>query len=116
MQANETGGPEMNIEITEDQMNCNATGHTAQRGETGWQVSWLPGRTLTRNQAITAMVLGEAAARDPQPGERMWPAAQGWAAELGLSSATEAIRMARGHKAADRGSLAGRDADREAGS
>jgi hypothetical protein len=72
----------MSIGITDDQINCNATGHTAHRGEAGWQVSWLPGRTLTRTQAITAMTLGEAAARDPHPGDRIWPFAEGWAAGL----------------------------------
>ena len=86
----------MSIGITDDQMNCNATGHTAHRSDAGWQVSWLPERTLTRNQAITAMTLGEAADRRPQPGDRIWPAAEAWAAELGLPSAAEAIRMARG--------------------
>ena len=58
----------MSIGISGDHMTCNATGHTAQRGETGWQVSWLPGRSLTRNQAVTAMVLAEVAAQDPKPG------------------------------------------------
>jgi transcriptional regulator with XRE-family HTH domain len=94
---------DMSIEITEDQMTCDLTGHTARRGEAGWQVSWLPGRTLTRNQATTAMVLGEVAAQNPQPGDRVWPFAVGWAAELGLPGA-EAIRMARGqaHREAGR--------------
>jgi len=27
----------------------------------GWQVTWLPGRTLDRNEAITAMMPAEAA-------------------------------------------------------
>jgi hypothetical protein len=85
----------MSISITDDAMNCDATGHTARRTEAGWQVSWLPGRTLTRNQAITAMTLGEATARDPQPRDRIWPFAEGWAAELGLSGAAEAVRLAR---------------------
>lgn len=106
----------MSIEISEDQMACVATGHTAHRGEAGWQVSWLPGRTLTRNQATTAMVLGEVAGRGPQPGDRVWPFAEGWAAELGLPGAAEAVRMARGHEAAVPGRQAAREADREAGS
>ena len=58
-------------------------------------MSWLPGRTLTRNQAITAMVLGEAAGRDPKPGDKIWPHAEGWAAELDLPSAAAAVGMAR---------------------
>jgi len=91
----------MSISITDDHMVCDATGHTARRTETGWQVPWLPGRTLDRNQAITAMTLGEAAAPGPLPGDRIWPFAEGWAAELGLPSAAEAVRLAR------------QDADRE---
>jgi hypothetical protein len=87
----------MSIGITDDQMNCDVTGHTAHRGEAGWQVSWLPGRILDRNQAITAMTLGEVAAGNPHPGDRIWPFAEGWAAELGLPSAAEAIGLARQH-------------------
>ncbi|MGH3126181.1 MAG: hypothetical protein ACRDPY_04015 [Streptosporangiaceae bacterium] len=88
----------MSIGISDGQMTCNATGHTARRGDTGWQVSWLPGRTFTRNEAITAMVLGEATSRDPKPGDRIWPHVSGWAAELGLPGAETAIRMARGRE------------------
>lgn len=85
----------MGIGISDDQMTCNATGHTARRSKAGWHVSWLPGRTLTRNQAITAKLLGEAAGRDPKPGDRIWPHAEGWAAELDLPSAAAAVSMAR---------------------
>jgi hypothetical protein len=69
----------MSIRITDDQMICEETGHTAHRGDAGWRVSWLPGRTLDRNQAITAMTLGEAAGRGAQPGDRIWPFAEAWA-------------------------------------
>ncbi len=106
----------MSIGITDDQMNCNATGHTARRTEAGWQVSWLPGRTLTRNQAITALTLSEAAGRNPRPGDQIWPHAEAWAAELGLPSAAEALRMARGRQAPERDHPVPRDGDREAGS
>jgi hypothetical protein len=85
----------MSISITSDHMVCDVTGHTARRTEAGWQVSWLPGRTLDRNQAITAMTLGEAAARNPHPGDRIWPFAEGWAAELDLPSAAKAVHLAR---------------------
>jgi hypothetical protein len=85
----------MSIGLTDSQMVCNETGHTAQLGEEGWAVSWLPGRSLTRDEAITAMVLGEAAGRDPEPGSALWAAAESWAGELGLPNASAAIRMAR---------------------
>jgi hypothetical protein len=75
---------EMSIEITENQMTCDTTGHTASRRDAEWQVSWLPGRTLTRKQAITAMTLGETAGRGPQHRDRIWPFAEAWAAELAL--------------------------------
>ena len=88
----------MSIGISDDEMTCNATGHTAHRDESGWHVSWLPGRTLTHNEAITAMVLGEAAGRDPKPGDRIWPHAEGWAAELDLPGAAVAVSMARTHE------------------
>ena len=104
----------MSIGITNDQMTCNTTGHTAHRGEAGWQVSWLPGRTLTRNQATTAMVFGEAAGRGPQPGDRVWPFIEGWAAELDLPSGAEAVRLARSREAPERDHQVPRQADREA--
>jgi hypothetical protein len=104
----------MSIGIDGDQMTCNATGHTAHRSDAGWQVSWLPGRMLTRDQAITAMTLGEVAARDPHSGDRIWPFAEGWAAELDLPAA-EAIRLARSHQAAGRQRQVSRDAERDVG-
>jgi hypothetical protein len=106
----------MSISITDDHMSCDATGHTARRGEAGWQVSWLPGRTLTRNQAITAMTLGEAAGSGPRPGDRIWPHAEAWAGELGLPSAAAAIRMACTREASEQAGQVAQDADREAGS
>jgi hypothetical protein len=50
-------------------------------------VSWLPGRTLDRNTAITAMTLADTAA---EPGlhksHLLWPHIQSWAQELGLTA------------------------------
>lgn len=43
------------------------------------------------------MVLGEAAGQDPKPGDRIWAHAAGWAAELGLGGAAEAVGLARTH-------------------
>jgi hypothetical protein len=43
--------------------------------------------TLDRNTAITAMTLADTAAEyDLQPGHRLWPHIQSWAAELGLTA------------------------------
>ena len=57
-------------------------------------MSWLPGQTLDRNTAITAMILADIAAeRDLREGHRLWPHIQGWAEELGLT-APDAIARA----------------------
>ena len=49
-------------------------------------MSWLPGRNLDRNSAITAMVLADTAADERiSEGHRIWPHIQGWATELGLT-------------------------------
>ena len=57
-------------------------------------MSWLPGQTLDRNTAITAMILADTAAeRDLAEGHRLWPHIQSWAGELGLT-APEAIARA----------------------
>ena len=49
-------------------------------------MSWLPGQTLDRNTAITAMILADTTAEDDlHEGHRLWPHIQGWAAELGLT-------------------------------
>ncbi|HLQ53127.1 MAG TPA: hypothetical protein VK162_02515 [Streptosporangiaceae bacterium] len=50
------------------------------------QVSWLPGQTLDRNTAITAMILADTTAEpDLREGHQLWPHIQSWAAELGLT-------------------------------
>jgi hypothetical protein len=51
------------------------------------EVSWLPGRRLTRNEAITAMTLAEACSTTAPPERnRLWPHIQGWAGELGITA------------------------------
>jgi hypothetical protein len=91
----------MSTKITETEMSSDATPHTATAwpvpGEpTLWSVTWLPGRALTRDQAITAMTIAEtvAAHADTQNSAVRWRLHLGsWAAELGLS-ADEAVKMA----------------------
>jgi hypothetical protein len=57
-------------------------------------VSWLPGRVLDRNAAITAMTLADTAAEPGMNrGHRLWPFIEGWAEELGLTG-PEAIALA----------------------
>jgi hypothetical protein len=87
--------------ITGTEMRSDATPHTATAwpvpgGPTLWSVTWLPGRALTRDQAITAMTIAETVTAHPDPqnstdGRRL--NLESWAAELGLS-ADEAAEMA----------------------
>ena len=71
-------------------MTSDNTRHTARLTpghERAWQVSWLPGRHLDRNSAITAMVLADVVGADQvRTGHRLWPHIEGWAAELGLTA------------------------------
>ena len=78
----------MTLTINDTTMTSDQTAHTARHApdRNGWEVSWLPGQTLDRNTAITAMILADTTAEpDLREGHRLWPHIQGWAAELGLT-------------------------------
>jgi hypothetical protein len=78
----------MALTILDDCISSDNTTHTA-RTVPGkhWEVSWLPGRPLTRNGAITAMVLADVTAHsDVRPGHPLWTHIEGWASELGLDA------------------------------
>lgn len=84
------------MKITDHEITAPQTPHIA--GTTDgrrWEATWLPGRALTRNEAITAMTIAEAvAARDlTDPGDPLRCHVDGWAAELGLTG-QEAISRA----------------------
>lgn len=89
----------MDLTITSDHISGAHTPHTARPvpgHPHAWQVSWLPGRLLDRNTAITAMVLADiAAASSPQPGDHLWPHLEGWAAEIGLTAPDALARAAQ---------------------
>ncbi len=80
----------MSLSIQDESISSDNTRHTARLApgrERAWQVSWLPGRLMDRNSAITAMVLADVAGTDDlHAGHRLWPHIEGWAAELGLSA------------------------------
>ncbi len=79
----------MTLTITGTTMTSDHAAHTAQEtsGRNGWEVSWLPGQTLDRNTAITAMTLADVVSKAGiDEGHRLWPHIQGWAAELGLTA------------------------------
>jgi hypothetical protein len=77
----------MTLTITGTTMTSDQTAHTAGQApgrQHLWEVSWLPGRVLDRNSAITAMVLADqAGAYDLNERHRLWPHIESWAAELG---------------------------------
>jgi hypothetical protein len=84
------------LRIDDTTMTSDQTAHTARQSPSGhgWEVSWLPGQTLDRNTAITAMTLADTTAEhDLHEGHRLWPAIQSWAEELGLT-APDAIAQA----------------------
>ena len=86
----------MPIQMTDTEMSSTLTSATAvyqPDADSGtWAVSWLPGRLLTRNQAITAMTLADVLGQDVPADSGLWPHIGGWAGELGLSTA-EALQL-----------------------
>jgi len=70
----------MTLTINDTTMTSDQTAHTARQApghQHEWEVSWLPGQTLDRNTAITAMILADTAAEtDLHEGHRLWPFAQ----------------------------------------
>jgi hypothetical protein len=89
----------MTLTINDATMTSDQTAHTARRASSRhhlWEVSWLPGRALDRNSAITAMILADHA-REPDLNERhrLWPVIESWAAELGLTGSDAVDRISR---------------------
>ena len=88
----------MTLRIDDTAMSSDRTAHTARYApeRNGWEVSWLPGQTLDRNTAITAMVLAETAAEPGlHDGNRLWQFIQGWAEELSLTAPNAIARAAQ---------------------
>ena len=92
----------MGLKISDESMTGDRTRHIAaylanpagpdDPQEPHWAVSWLPGRKLTRNEAVTAMMLAETTASGLQPGDRRWPHIDAWAHELGLTGPDAVVR------------------------
>ncbi len=87
----------MTVTINGATMTSDQTTHVARLAPGGqhlWEVSWLPGRALDRNSAITAMTLADLAGeRDLNEQHHLWPFIQGWAAELGLTGSDAMNRV-----------------------
>lgn len=93
------------LAIGDREMTSRSTRHSARMctpalpgSRSFWDVTWLPGRCLDRNQAITAMMIAQHVhhpapdIRDRTPawnrtpeGGRWWAILDSWAAELGLT-------------------------------
>ena len=88
----------MTLTINDTTMISDQSAHTARLapGQHLWEVSWLPGRSLDRNSAITAMTLADLTSeRDLNERHQLWPFIQGWAAELGLTRSDAVNRVSR---------------------
>jgi hypothetical protein len=87
----------MTLTIYDTAMTSDQTAHTARQppgSEHLWEVSWLPGRALDRNSAITAMTLADLAGEhDLDERHHLWPFIQVWAAELGLTGSDAINRV-----------------------
>jgi hypothetical protein len=85
----------MTLTITDTTMTSD---HSAQHApeRNGWDVSWLPGQTLDRNTAVTAMTLADTATEPGlREGHRLWRHIQSWAQELGLTAPDVIARAAQ---------------------
>jgi hypothetical protein len=88
----------MTVTILDDSMSSDRTPHTARLSagdRRSWEVSWLPGRRMNRNSAITAMMLADVTGYgDIDARHRLWPHISGWAAELALTAPEALTQMA----------------------
>jgi hypothetical protein len=109
----------MTLTINDTTMISDQTAHTGRQapgGEHLREVSWLPGRVLDRNSAITAMVLADhARERDLNKRHRLWPFVENWAAELGVTGSDAAGRVSRPGAPGQQHDRAGERPDPEAG-
>jgi hypothetical protein len=79
-------------------MESNRTPHRAVRVSAPcrpqqWRVSWLPGRLLGSNEAVTAMTLAETLADGPPAGHVARLLVTAYAAELALDTAEVLTRL-----------------------
>jgi hypothetical protein len=91
----------MSTEITNERMTSDHTKHHAWRVDPDralWEVSWLPGHQLDRNQATTAMVIAETVAAKTANGglyhdDPTWTLIDALASELGLTGPAAVARL-----------------------
>ena len=89
----------MTLTINDTTMTSDQTAHTARQASGSqhlWEVSWLPGRVMDRNSAITAMTLADLTGEgELNERHRLWPFIESWAAELGLTGSDAVDRTSR---------------------
>ena len=89
----------MTLTINDTTMTSDQTAHTARQASGSqhlWEVSWLPGRVMDRNSAITAMTLADLTGEgELNERHRLWPFIESWAAELGLTGSEAVDRTSR---------------------
>ena len=99
----------MTLTITDRIIRSLDTRHTAscRPGTAEWQVTWLPGSILTRDQAVAAMELAEASWQMPAdcgPGlydDQWWSRVDALAAILGMSGRAAVSRASEDDRADD---------------
>jgi hypothetical protein len=88
----------MALRILDDTMSSDRSPHTARLApgeQHTCEVSWLPGRRLNRNEAITAMVLADTTANGGvHERHRAWPHIEDWAAKIGMTGSQALARIA----------------------
>jgi hypothetical protein len=87
----------MSIWFTDDAIQSDGTCHTARALGDGWELSWLPGQILSRDQAISGMTIAETMGQDAgelQADDGRWPLLNALAAELGLTGSDAADELA----------------------
>jgi len=86
----------MTLTINDDHISSDQIMHTAgpvPGHDRGWEVSWLPGRIMDRNTAITAMTIADIPGPDDlHTRHRLWPHIESWARELGLTATDALVR------------------------
>jgi hypothetical protein len=105
----------MTVKFGDRQITSNFSHHSAaMKSDGSWTVTWLPGRTLTRAQATTAMMIAEAVRTHTDDladnDSEMWGRMDNWAAELGVTgphAVVEASLDPEDHGVADQDRAAG---------
>jgi hypothetical protein len=89
----------MTLRITDDTITSDHTAHCARLlpgDQYAWEVSWLSGRLMGRNSAITAMVLADTVGSGAHDRDhRMWPFIEAWTAELRVSVPAALTQISR---------------------